>query len=527
MPLLGISIPQSSFRNNPYSVGFQKLHHVSFLSTGSRWRYFHNPVSGQVNRGGGLIIIRAVATLEPRATDKKIVNVPVTDDKDNEKDKPPVQDDKELLRRNRISKANKGKEAWNKGVKHSPETVAKIRERTRLAMQSPQVKMKMLKGIHNQTQETRLKIAAAVKSTWDRRRFNQRMIARCYREWLNLLAEASRKGLGGEEELQWDSYEIINEQLGKEFREGMESRKEKRVSGPGVRAPKTLEQRKKISEAIAAKWADPAYRDRVYSGMAKRCGKNSSSTRDPEWGTKNKEPKKVKPVKMTDGLYNVKIRSQPTMSKTSSGPIKVPHARFKDPQARYKLEMIKSIRARRAASDPKISEAILRANILINEAQRAADALEAAAAKSPMAKASLIETRKLIAEAMSYIKSVETVNSGSLGADSDEEEIAEGVKEIERVNGTPFVEIAKLGEVGLQAKVNGTARVDLSSSPSSSSSSSSSIDSVLSSSSSSSSWSDLSLKRKEVKEDGEKKEKRGKGRRWVCGRLVEDEDEDQ
>ncbi|KAJ0724663.1 putative nuclease associated modular domain 3 [Helianthus annuus] len=444
MPLLGISIPQSSFRNNPYSVGFQKLHHVSFLSTGSRWRYFHNPVSGQVNRGG--LIIRAVATLEPRATDKKIINVPVTDDKDNEKDKPPVQDDKELLRRNRISKANKGKEAWNKGVKHSPETVAKIRERTRLAMQSPQVKMKMLKGIHNQTQETRLKIAAAVKSTWDRRRFNQRMIARCYHEWLNLLAEASRKGLGGEEELQWDSYEIINEQLGKEFREGMESRKEKRASGPGVRAPKTLEQRKKISEAIAAKWADPAYRDRVYSGMAKRCGKNSSATRDPEWGTKNKEPKKVKPVKMTDGLYNVKIRSQPTKSKTSSGPIKMPQARFKDPQARYKLEMIKSIRACRAASGPKISEAILRANILISEAQRAADALEAAAAKSPMAKASLIETRKLIAEAMSYIKSVETVNSGSLGADSDEEEIAEGVKEIEqeeRVNGTPSVEKAK------------------------------------------------------------------------------------
>ncbi|KAF5776803.1 putative nuclease associated modular domain 3 [Helianthus annuus] len=528
MPLLGISIPQSSFRNNPYSVGFQKLHHVSFLSTGSRWRYFHNPVSGQVNRVG--LIIRAVATLEPRATDKKIVNVPVTDDKDNEKDKPPVQDDKELLRRNRISKANKGKEAWNKGVKHSPETVAKIRERTRLAMQSPQVKMKMLKGIHNQTQETRLKIAAAVKSTWDRRRFNQRMIARCYHEWLNLLAEASRKGLGGEEELQWDSYEIINEQLGKEFREGMESRKEKRGSGPGVRAPKTLEQRRKISEAIAAKWADPAYRDRVYSGMAKRCGKNSSATRDPEWGTKNKEPKKVKPVKMTDGLYNVKIRSQPTKSKTSSGPIKMPQARFKDPQARYKLEMIKSIRARRAASDPKISEAILRANILISEAQRAADALEAAAAKSPMAKASLIETRKLIAEAMSYIKSVETVNNGSLGADSDEEEIAEGVKEIEqeeRVNGTPSVEIAKLGEVGLQVNVNGTARVDLSSSPSSSSSSSSSIDSILSSSSSSSSWSDSSLKRKEVKKDGEKQEKRGKGRRWICGRLVEVEDEDE
>ncbi|KAJ0950436.1 hypothetical protein HanPSC8_Chr02g0048251 [Helianthus annuus] len=98
--------------------------------------------------------------------------------------------------------------------------------------------------------------------------------------------------------------------------------------------------------------------------MAKRCGKNSSVTRDPEWGTKKKEPEKVKPVKMTDGLYNVKISSQPTKSKTSSGPIKVPQARFKDPHARYKLEMIKSIRASRAASDPKISEAILRAKLV-------------------------------------------------------------------------------------------------------------------------------------------------------------------
>ncbi|KAI7736060.1 hypothetical protein M8C21_030405, partial [Ambrosia artemisiifolia] len=412
-----IAIPQSSFRTNLYSIGFHKLHHVSFLSN-----------------------------------------------------KAPVQDDKELLRRKRISKANKGKEAWNKGVKHSPETRAKIRERTRIAMRSPQVKMKLLKGIHNQTRETRLKIAAAIKLTWDRKRFTRRMIARCHREWLDLIAEASRKGMCGEEELQWNSYEIINEQLGKEFREGIESRKKKRASDPGGRAPKTLEQRKKISEAIAAKWADPAYRDRVYSGIAKHRGKNLSATRDPEWGTKKKEPKKVKPVMAREGLYNVKIRSQPTKSKTDSGPVKVPQARFKDPQARHKLEMIKSIRARRAASDPKISEAILRANILIGEAQRAADALEAVASKSPMAEASLTETRKLIAEAMSYIKSIETGNSESLADGSDK-----GVKEIEqegRVNGTPFVGIAKLGEMGPQVN--------------------------------------------EVK-DSEKHEKRGKGRRWVCG----------
>nr|GEZ69375.1 probable aspartyl aminopeptidase isoform X2 [Tanacetum cinerariifolium] len=54
--------------------------------------------------------------------------------------------------------------------------------------------------------------------------------------------------------------------------------------------------------------------------------------------------------------------------KTSCGPVKKPqqHASFKDPEARYKLEMIKSIRAQRAASNPKISEAILRATLIRN-----------------------------------------------------------------------------------------------------------------------------------------------------------------
>uniref|UniRef100_A0A7N0T2U3 Nuclease associated modular domain-containing protein n=1 Tax=Kalanchoe fedtschenkoi TaxID=63787 RepID=A0A7N0T2U3_KALFE len=46
---------------------------------------------------------------------------------------------KERLRRERISKANKGNSPWNKGRKHSPETIQKIRERTRLAMQDPKV----------------------------------------------------------------------------------------------------------------------------------------------------------------------------------------------------------------------------------------------------------------------------------------------------------------------------------------------------------------------------------------------------
>eukprot|EP00887_Chlorella_sp_A99_P001956 scaffold18.g1956.t1 len=50
----------------------------------------------------------------------------------------------EVMRRLKISAANKGKVPWNKGRQHSPEIVAKIRQRTKEAMQRPDVKAKLL-----------------------------------------------------------------------------------------------------------------------------------------------------------------------------------------------------------------------------------------------------------------------------------------------------------------------------------------------------------------------------------------------
>lgn len=565
MPLLDIATPQYSFRNNPYSIGFQRLHHVSFISgnqTTARSRFFKpnsiiNPASLYMCRGR--LMIKAVATLEPRCSDKENDNahqlstdskatLPGTDDQ------PVVLDDREALRRSRISDANKGKQPWNKGRKHSAETREKIRESTRIAMQSEEVKMKLRKAIHSQTRETRSKIAAAVRITWDKRRFQTRMMSHCQQEWRNLISEASRKGLCGEEELQWDSYEIIQKQLKKEYQAGVETRKEHfRNSNlkPGqrsynhLRAPKTPEQRRKISEAIAAKWADPTYRDRVYSGISKRRGLDPES-RDPEWGTGIKkrriEARKLNPPprKKRESFVRVtkvKTPSQPKVKTSVSRVKKEPQARFKDPQANYKLEMIKSIRAQRAGpesssdSDPKINEAVLRANVLIGEAQRAAEALEEAAAKSPVAEASLIETRKLIAEAIRYIESIEMGDNQTLESDSGKEEkVMEDVRGIEQrgVNGIGGVGLSDAGFGKLADVANGMENIDMSAS---------------------SSWGDMGLKMKEVEgggDDGDlgdggggdgdgdgdggskmvSEKQESKGRRWVCGRLVEDEEEE-
>lgn len=79
----------------------------------------------------------------------------------------------------------------------------------------------------------------------------------CCFEWQNLIAEASRQGYVGQEELQWNSYETLVEQLKQEWLVSVEQRKQMVRAPVSNRAPKSPEQRRKIAEAIAAKWADP------------------------------------------------------------------------------------------------------------------------------------------------------------------------------------------------------------------------------------------------------------------------------
>ncbi|THG04813.1 hypothetical protein TEA_021844 [Camellia sinensis var. sinensis] len=251
-------------------------------------------------------------------------------------------------------------------------------------------------------EETRMKIGNGVRMGWERRREKLKLQETCYFEWQNLIAEASRKGFVGEEEKQWDSYKILDEQLGQEWLESVEqSRKMARPKG-SKRAPNSLEQRRKISEAISAKWADPArayvafsaenaYCDRVCTALYKYHGtpvgaerkrkRRPSSERQPR--TQNPTKKKAND---TDNSTGNVTESQKHRTRLSSNmPL------FKDPFASSKLEMIKNIRAERAAAENKKTEAIERAKLLKAEAEKAAKALEAAATRSPLAQASSLK----------------------------------------------------------------------------------------------------------------------------------------
>ncbi|CAM8993792.1 unnamed protein product [Rhodiola kirilowii] len=398
----------------------------------------------------GQLMVKAVATLENRSLVQGEKGHDGFGLKANEVQISEELEEGEKLRRLRISKANKGNTPWNKGRKHSAETLRRIKERTRLAMQDPKVKMKLANQGHAQSEETKLKIGVGVRMGWERRRQRLLLQEMCHFEWLNLIADGSRRGYSGEDELQWDSYKLLDEHLGHVWVESVEQRKKTpRVPG-SRRAPKSIEQRRKIAEAISAKWSDPDYRNRVCSALAKFHGTPDGIKRKPRripHDPSQSRSSAKKTSKDGDSLSEseLKVLSAKAKLKKSNVP------KYKDPLASSKLEMIKNIRAQRAAADTKKTEAIERARLMIAKAERAAKALEATASTDPHSMASLIETKKLIKEAKQSIESIDATSLTSLDItqqppeDSDEH-ISLIMREMDMVNRVN----------GAEVKINGT-----------------------------------------------------------------------
>ncbi|GKV09686.1 hypothetical protein SLEP1_g21146 [Rubroshorea leprosula] len=383
MPLLDIATVQPSLQNHLVPVCSQTFIHGQVLSSPWKSSQFSRRVEFHPRhlekQGSCQLRIRAAAltTLELKSSVQKedgsgnsmlaVHSSPLSTQIESLKEDWVDLDERERLRRMRISKANKGNIPWNKGRKHSAETCNRIRERTRIAMQNPKIKLKRVNLGRAQSVETRLKIGIGVRMGWERRREKIMMQETCYFGWQNLIAESSRKGFLGEEELQWDSYKILDEQLKKEWLESVERRKSMPRPKGSKRAPKSPEQRKKIAAAIAAKWADPAYRERVCSGLAKYHGLTDGAERKPKkkpsGGTQPRR-KSLTTKKFSDtddsSRIDTKTLTEGKRSRKRNAPL------YKDPMPSSKLDMIKNIRAQRAAAESKKTEAIERARLFDN-----------------------------------------------------------------------------------------------------------------------------------------------------------------
>ncbi|XP_010542348.1 PREDICTED: uncharacterized protein LOC104815594 [Tarenaya hassleriana] len=421
MPSLDIAAVQPSLQAHLVPLGAQNIIQAKTLPNPWKQSQFSKHLelyAGHHHTRGCKLIIATVATVETKSRVQRetepsgslVSPCPSISSNQNgntvDEDVEQV-DERERLRRMRISKANRGNTPWNKGRKHSPETLQKIRERTKIAMQNPKIKMKLASLGRAQSKETRLKIGEGVRQRWERRKEGIMVQEGCHYEWQNLIAEAARKGSTNEAELQWDSYKTLDEQLQQEWLESIEQRKVMRGGKGNRRAPKSPEQRRKIAEAIAAKWADPAYRERVCSGLLRYHGTSDGTEKRRRKPSSNAEPRKRSPAKKSrrnaENSSGSDNRSQIQLMKLRKRKTPV----YKDPFASSKLEMIKSIRAKRVAEESKKMEAVDRARELIAEAENAAKALELAAMKNPVAQASLLESRKLIAEATQLIESIE------------------------------------------------------------------------------------------------------------------------
>ncbi|KAJ8447543.1 hypothetical protein Cgig2_031156 [Carnegiea gigantea] len=551
MVMTDIAIAQPSFQNHWGYTRLQlcvngKATNCSLLQYEERWAsfsiFFQNPGKIKIHLGHHRklhpkFLVKAVATFDPKISvqsedggkesnvslsiDESVSSTVHAESSDADSEEIDTREKlREKLRCIKISKVHKG--TWNKGRKHSPETLQRIRERTKLALQDPKVRMKLgAKSRRQLSQEARDNISAGLRMVWKRRYQRLETQATCLFDWQNLIAEAAREGFDEEEELQWDSFEILEKQLQQEW---LEMPRPKTAN----RAPITLEERRKISEAMAAKWADPEYRARVSSGLVKYYGtpegterrmkmklsrlgqfrrnfswssscsqeardkisaglrkawkrrrqrletqatclfdwqnliaeaaregfdeeelwdsyeilekqlpqewlesmENGKATPRPKTG--NRAPrtleerrkfseaidgghsKRTPRIKVGDAegsaVNELEARSQQAKLKKEYVP------KFKDPLASSKLEMLKSIRAQRVASQTKMNETLEQAKLLMAEARKAAKALEFVAMKSPVAKASLVQVRKLIAE---VTQTIEKIENGKVGSPRD------------------------------------------------------------------------------------------------------------
>lgn len=124
-----------------------------------------------------------------------------------------TENDKEWQRRKKIGLANKGRVPWNKGKKHNLETRKRIKQRTIEALRDPEVRRKMSEYPRTHSDQVKVKISSSLKRVWGKRLMKKRLNETFLLSWMESIAVAAKKGGKEEQELDWDSYVKIKQEM--------------------------------------------------------------------------------------------------------------------------------------------------------------------------------------------------------------------------------------------------------------------------------------------------------------------------
>ncbi|MCO5570588.1 hypothetical protein L7F22_024313 [Adiantum nelumboides] len=302
--------------------------------------------------------------------------------------------------------------------------------------------------------EIKMKIRTGIIRAWVKKKKLKVKQELCLSEWRELIAETARRGGEGDVEYEWNSSSMLRKQA----HEAIPRKESKPFCRPDALS---AEHRLRISAAIKAKWSNPDYRISVEKGIRNSVSKRVAVSRPkarPCQTSSRPLHKSTTPRKsqVHEDLFNGVCGDSTTQKRALKSPrkaflsaknIKTPtivrHVMdnvegamradsmevdspmsnadmpsYKDPEAEKNLEKLKSMRARRMHLEvQKQKEITERARALIAQAQEAAKALEAAAVKDKNALASLLETRKLLAEAVYSLESLNKKSSSIVKED--------------------------------------------------------------------------------------------------------------
>ncbi|XP_047334940.1 uncharacterized protein LOC124938531 [Impatiens glandulifera] len=134
-----------------------------------------------------------------------------------------VNDSKEIERRRKIGMANKGKVPWNKGKKHSAESLERISQRTKEAMANPKVRKKISESPRApHSYHTKVKLRSSLRKVWQKRLKEKRSKEKILDLWSESISSAAKIGGKDQTELEWDSYDKLKEQIALELHQRAE-----------------------------------------------------------------------------------------------------------------------------------------------------------------------------------------------------------------------------------------------------------------------------------------------------------------